>query len=207
MISTIFQFKITLNESIPKVWRRVLVPADYTFFDLHCAIQNAMGWTDSHLHAFYLGERRNNNRITIEYPNPEGNDLYRGETRDERHEKISDYFNKTIKQCVYCYDFGDNWDHTVLLERVLPKDSKIVYPLCLAGKNACPPDDCGGVWGYQNLQKILKNPNDSEHEGMLKWLGLDNSSEFNPYEFDLAEIEFEDPRARLKEWNKGFGLN
>ena len=141
----IFQFKITLNESVPKVWRRVLVPPDYTFFALHCAIQNAMGWGDGHLHAFYIeGQKRKaKDIITIEYPNPEGNDLYRGETRDERKEFIADYFGKVMKQCVYCYDFGDDWKHTILWERNLPRIPKTTYPQCLAGENACPQEDCG----------------------------------------------------------------
>jgi hypothetical protein len=202
----VFQFKIILNDSAPSVWRRIIVPADYTFFALHCAIQNAMGWTDSHLHAFYIGERRGKNRITIEFPNPE-NDFYQGdEARDERKERIADYFGKKIKQCVYCYDFGDNWDHTVLFERELPRDQQAVYPQCVAGENACPPDDCGGVGGYEYLQEVIKNSNHEEHADMLEWLGLNDPQEFNPYEFNPAEIYFDNPKKRLAEWNKGFRL-
>lgn len=165
-----------------------------------------MGWTDSHLHAFYIGERRGRDRITIESPNPEGDDMYRGETRDERKELIADYFGKTIKQCIYDYDFGDSWDHTILLESELPRDPKAAYPQCIAGENACPPEDCGGIGGYADLQKILKNRGHKEHSDMLEWLGLDDPEEFDPYEFDPAEVRFENPQKRLIEWNKGFGL-
>lgn len=200
----VFQLKIILNNSTLRVWRRLLIPADYTFFALHCAIQSAMGWTDSHLHAFYIGERKGRDRITIEFPNPEGDDLYRGETRDERKELIADYFGKTIKQCVYCYDFGDNWDHTILWERELPRDPKADYPQCLAGENACPPEDCGGIGGYEDLQKILKNPRHQEHADMLEWLGLNDPKEFDPYEFNPAEVEFVNPKKHLAEWSKGF---
>ncbi len=201
----ILQFKVVLNDSVPRIWRRIVVPADYTFFALHCAIQNAMGWTDSHLHAFRVGERRGRDRITIQFPDPEMED-WGGDTRDERKEHVSDYFGKTIKQCVYDYDFGDSWEHTILLERELPHDPKAVYPQCTGGENACPPEDCGGVWGYENLQKILKDPKHKEHADMLEWLCIDDPEEFNPHEFNPAEIEFENPKQRLKEWNKGFGV-
>ena len=135
----IFQLKIILNDSIPKVWRRILVPADYTFFALHCAVQDAMGWADGHLHGFYIGEQKGRNRVIIESPHPEKDDFYRGQTRDERTERVADYLGKSVKQCVYCYDFGDDWNHTILLERQLPQDPKASYPRCVAGENACPP--------------------------------------------------------------------
>lgn len=205
-IHTVLQFKITLNDSVPRVWRRILVPSNYTFFDLHCAIQCAMGWFGGHLHAFYIGERRGRDRITIESPNPEGDDPYRGDTRDERREKTADYFGKIVKQCVYCYDFGDNWDHTILLERILPREIRTKYPQCTAGKNACPPEDCGGVWGYKRLRDILKNPQHSEHTDMMDWLGIDDPQDFDPHAFDLAKVVFEDPKKRLVEWNRGFGI-
>ncbi|MEK6542870.1 MAG: hypothetical protein AABZ44_00315, partial [Elusimicrobiota bacterium] len=86
---------ITLNDSAPKIWRRILVPANYTFFALHCAVQNAMGWSDGHLQAFYIGEKKGRERITIEFPNPEADDFYRGDTRDERQEPIADYMQVT----------------------------------------------------------------------------------------------------------------
>ncbi len=183
-----------------------MVPASYTFFDLHCAIQNAMGWTDSHLHAFYVGAGKMRDKITIEFPNPEMDDFYRKDSRDERKNLVADYLGKTVKQCVYSYDFGDGWDHTILFERVLPRDPKVVYPQCVAGENACPPEDCGGVWGYRDLQKILKNPRHKEHRDMLDWLCLDDPKDFDPHEFDLKEVYFENPKKRLAAWNKGFRM-
>lgn len=200
--SDIFQFKIILNDSKPKIWRRILVPAKYTFFDLHCAIQNAMGWADSHLHAFYIEGKKAKDRIAIQCPSPDGDDGCYGETRDERTEFIADYFDKLIKQCIYSYDFGDSWDHTVLFERILPRIPKIIFPQCIAGENACPPEDCGGLGGYEDLQKILKNPRHKEHADMLEWLGIDDPKEFDQYEFNPSEIDFDDPKKRLVEWNK-----
>ena len=203
---TVFQLKIVLVGSKPAVWRRILVPATDTFFDLHVAIQDAMGWTDSHLHAFYVGKGKVSDRITIEFPNPEGEDMYRGETRDERKERIADYFGASIKQCVYDYDFGDGWTHTVLLERELPAEAGAKYPQCVAGENACPPEDCGGLGGYDDLQEIVKNSKHPEHADMLEWLCLDSADEFDPTAFDSREVEFQNPRKRLKEYQRGFGI-
>lgn len=200
----IFQFKIVLAGSKPAIWRRILVPGDYTLFDLHVAIQDAMGWTDSHLHAFYVGKGKASDRITIEFPNPEGEDLYRGETRDERKERIADYFSKMIKQCTYDYDFGDNWEHTVVFERELPAESGRQYPQCVSGENACPPEDCGGLGGYYDLIDILKNPKHPEHADMLEWLGIEDPKEFDPTIFDLREVEFKNPQKRLKKYERGF---
>lgn len=198
----IFQFKITLNYSKPKIWRRILVPSEYTFFDLHCAIQNAMGWSDGHLHAFYIEGKKPKDRITIQSPSPDGDDGCFGETHDERVEYIVDYFGKLMKQCIYSYDFGDSWDHTVLLERVLPRMPKIIFPQCIAGEKACPPENCGGVGGYEDLIKIIKNPDHKEHIDMMEWLGINDPEEFNPNEFNLDDVCFEDPKERLIEWNK-----
>ena len=212
----VFVFKITLNESKPRVWRRIEVPATYTFFDLHCAIQDAMGWTDSHLHAFRLDTRSQSksNRgskqgtiITIEFPNSEGKDEYSDECYDERVERIADWFGKRMTQCVYDYDFGDSWTHTVLLEKKTECESGATYPRCTAGKNACPPEDCGGVGGYDDLQEIMKDPTHEEHADMLEWLCIEDAEEFDPKHFDPAEIEFQNPTERLKEYEQGFGAN
>ena len=202
----VLQIKITLNDSLPRIWRRILIPANYTFFDLHCAIQNAMGWTDSHLHAFYVGAGKMRDKITIEFPNPEMDDFYRKDSRDERKELVADYLGRAVKRCVYSYDFGDGWDHTILFERVLPRDPKVVYPQCVAGENACPPEDCGGVWGYRDLQKILKNSRHKEYKDMLDWLCLDDPKDFDPHEFDPKGVYFENLKKRLAAWNKGFRI-
>lgn len=204
----VFQFKITLNDSQPRIWRRIQVPSDYTFFELYCAIEDAMGWAGGHLHAFYIDTRGRigGGMFTIEFPNPEYDDFPRGDVRDERKERIADYFGKIMKQCTYCYDMGDSWDHTVLFERAIPREDKVSYPRCVAGENACPPEDCGGLGGYYNLQKIIKNPQHPEHTEMLDWLCIDDPKDFNPEEFNLSEVDFCNPRQRLKEWKEGFEL-
>ncbi|HEY4526447.1 MAG TPA: plasmid pRiA4b ORF-3 family protein [Candidatus Paceibacterota bacterium] len=209
-----FVFKITLSDSKPSIWRRIIVPANYTFFDLHCAIQDAMGWTDSHLHAFRLDTRSQPKGkrvagsakiISIELPNPEMDVFDAVESKDERNERIADWFPEIMKQCTYEYDFGDGWTHTVLFEKEVPLEKGEEYPQCVAGKNACPPDDCGGLGGYDRLQLILKDPKDEEHADMLEWLCIDSADEFDPLHFNPEEIEFMDPVERLKEYEKGFG--
>lgn len=200
----IFQFKITLNDSNPKIWRRIQVPTGYTFFDLHVAIQDAMGWTDTHLHGFRIAQKGGLRSIIIQYPNPE-DDFDYGE-RDERKEHIADYFTKIAKQCVYEYDFGDGWCHTVLFEKEVSPEMKMAYPRCIAGKNACPPEDCGGVGGYEYLQSVLKNPKHPEHKDILAWLFLEKASDFDPSEFDMDEVVFNKPREILKEYKFRFGV-
>ena len=207
-------FKVTLNDSMPRVWRRIAVPAAYTFFDLHCAIQNAMGWTDSHLHAFLIdtrGQSKSKRRegrgdlITIEYPNPKADSgSFGDESKDERVERIADWFGKSITQCMYEYDFGDGWNHTVLFEKRVTTESGVRYPKCLEGKNACPPEDCGGMGGYDYLQNVLQDPKHEEYADMRDWLGIKTAKEFDPEEFDPADVKFENSRKRLKEYIKGF---
>jgi len=91
----------------------------------------------------------------------------------------------------YTYDFGDDWDHDIKLEKVLPPDAVLhgsAVPVCLAGKGACPPEDCGGDWGYASLKETIADPSDEEHERMLEWLGLEDPSDFDPAAFDLASV-------------------
>jgi hypothetical protein len=203
----LIQFKITLSESSPRIWRRIVVPKSYSFFDLHVAIQNSMGWLDSHLHAFTISQKGTTTPISIQFPDPENDEMFgQNENLDERYEKIADYFGKRIKQSQYTYDFGDSWDHIVLFEREMIADPMVTYPKCIAGENACPPDDCGGLGGYDRLQMIMQDSSHPEHKDMLDWLGIDHSTQFRPTEFDPEEVVFEDPRERQKEYEEGFGV-
>ena len=202
MSNKIYQLKITLNDSSPNIWRRILVPKEYTFFELHLAIQDAMGWLDCHLHGFYISQKGTSRPISIRFPDPEND--FDMDSLDERQEKIADYLGKSVKQCTYTYDFGDSWDHTILLERENDAEEGKEYPICVAGKNACPPEDCGGLGGYERLQKILKNPKNKEHAEMLEWLCIDSADEFNVADFDSKTVEFEDTKERLREYEKNF---
>ncbi len=108
--------------------------------------------------------------------------------------KIADYFSMANRTASYDYDFGDNWEHKIQLEKILPRDKGVTYPICIKGKRACPPEDCGGIWGYAELLEIIANPNHEEYEGMFGWLG----GEFDPEHFDVKEVSFDDPDKRLK---------
>lgn len=195
----ICQFKISLNYSKPLIWRRIQVLESSTFWEFSCAIQDAMGWGGGHLHSFMFSDKKNKwQMINIMVPLPD-DDEHMDRIIDERTAKIADYFGKISQQCKYEYDFGDGWVHTILLEKVLPIIADQKYPKCLAGKRACPPDDCGGIGGYENLIDILKKPKHPEHKEVKEWLGLDFADDFDPEHFDPDEVDFSDPKEMLKE--------
>ena len=171
---SIYQIKISLIGAKPPVWRTVLVPSDLDLGAFHDVIQVAMGWTDSHLHQF-MDDKKS-------YGIPD--DDFELEMEDETKYKLSQLLKKEKDTITYEYDFGDSWEHKILLEKILPDDGKSVLPVCIKGKRACPPEDCGGIWGYEDLLEAISNPNHPEHEDMLEWLG----EEFDPEEFDLEEI-------------------
>lgn len=170
----IYQVKITLIGSKPPIWRTVLVPGELRLGAFHDVIQVAMGWTDSHLHQFIA------NKVFYGVPD----DDFGMEIEDESKYKLSQLLKKEKDSIIYEYDFGDSWEHKILLEKILPDDGKTVLPSCIKGKRACPPEDCGGIWGYEELLKTISDPKHPEHEDMLEWL----CGEFDPEEFDLEEI-------------------
>jgi len=188
----VYQFKITLKDVKPPIWRRILVPENYSFFDLHCAIQNAMGWTDSHLHKFKTISPRREEVKYIRLPDEDAEEPF----SRENEEKISEWFSlEKNSKMNYDYDFGDSWEHFVELEKIIPVEGNIKYPVCLDGGRACPPEDCGGVPGYEDFLEIMKNPKHPEYKEMREWLG----GNFYPEEFKAEEVEFENPEERLKE--------
>ena len=171
---SIYQLKITLKDSHPPIWRRVQVTSDSTLGKLHQIIQDAMGWTNSHLHSFLVQG--------IEYgqPAPE----YDFNVRSEQTVKLNQLVTKEKFKFLYTYDMGDSWEHEILVEKVLPVDPETRYPICLTGKRACPPEDCGGVWGYGEFLEAIQNPDHPEHESMLEWVG----GSFDPEAFDVDEV-------------------
>lgn len=178
MKNKIYQIHISLEESNPKIWRRVLVQSNLSLADFHKVIQTTMGWTNSHLHQFI----KNGNYYTRRYP---GDDLWEEmENVDYQDMLISDLLKKENEKIIYQYDFGDSWEHEIILEEIKPDDKKFKHPLCLAGKRNCPPEDCGGVWGYADMLDILKQPDHEEYESYIEWLG----GEFDPEYFNKNEI-------------------
>lgn len=172
--SEIHQLKITLRYIRPPVWRRVEVPKDITLAKLHRIIQVAMGWYDSHLHQFIVGKTY--------YGEPSLDEFSELDLKDERKVRLGQVLSKPKQKMVYEYDFGDGWEHDIVLEKVLPPDSNTRYPVCLEGARACPPEDCGGVPGYKNFLDAIRDPDHEEHDEFLEWIG----GEFDPEDFDIA---------------------
>ncbi len=195
----VLQFQISLQEVRPFIWRRIQVPATYSFWDFHVAIQDSMGWFDSHLHMFRIKKPRAKKITEIGIPMDEEFDANVIASWDEY---ISDYFFEPGQSAAYEYDFGDSWEHNIMLEGILLKEEITRYPRCIDGDRACPPEDCGGVHGYQNLLEILADPSHEEYESMVTWLSGWYGS-YNPEAFDCKNIRFDNPKERWKRAFKG----
>jgi hypothetical protein len=193
MKNRIYQFKITMREIEPTIWRRILVPEKYNFWDLHVAIQDAMGWWDCHMHAFRM-RRKHAQKITeIGIPiEPQFED--EPETLSGWKIPISLMFDDVGVTSEYEYDFGDFWIHDVLLEGILLREKGRTYPRCIGGARACPPEDCGGVPGYYDLLEIISDPKHEEHKQMLTWLG----GSYDPGAFEPEMVKFDNPKKRWK---------
>jgi hypothetical protein len=176
----VYQLKITLNESHPPIWRRVLVTDLATLNDLHWVIQLSMGWTNSHLHQFKIDGDY--------YSDPDFDmDEYLDEVGDESRTTLGKVVAKEGVRFIYDYDFGDSWQHEIEVEKILPVVEGETYPQCIAGKRACPPEDCGGVWGYADFLNVIGDPKNPEHDEMLEWAG----GAFDPERCDLAAINWQ----------------
>ena len=193
---TVFQFKVTLQAILPPIWRSIQVPGNYSFWDLHVAIQDAMGWWDYHLHAFRVANPSHGDEDLIGIPDE---DRFVGDPEYMPGWKVTvdKYFAKPGDVASYEYDFGDGWEHDIVLEKIMPRETKVKYPRCVAGERACPPEDCGGPWGYENMLKILADPGHEEHDDTLTWVG----GSYDPRLFDPEKVRFDDPRKR---WKKAF---
>ena len=171
----LYQFKITLKWSKPPIWRRVVVRADMKLNRFHDVIQLVMPWTNSHLHQFIVGQ------VFYGMKSPEFEDDL--DTLDEKRYRVSDLATAPKARFIYEYDFGDGWEHEILLEKILQPDTTFKHPICLAGANACPPDDCGGIPGYYNLLEVLADPMHPEHAQLKGWIG----GKWDAEQFDLDE--------------------
>ncbi len=173
----VFQLKVTLLDTMPPIWRRVLVPVDLTLAQLHDILQATMGWQNCHLHEFTAGERH------IGEPDPD--DLSgMTEVEDERKVRLSSLLGKAGARLDYRYDMGDGWEHEIVLEKRLPADPGASYPVCTGGELACPPEDCGGIGGFYNLLDAIRNPAHEEREELLEWVGKD----YDPDAFSIEHV-------------------
>lgn len=173
-MNKILQFKITLKHTAPKIWRRFQVRGNITFYDLHLIIQNVMGWHNCHLYQFaydrhYIGS-------------PE--DLENDEIMDAQEIRVNKFFTEPKKKIIYEYDFGDSWNHELLLEKIMEEEKGKHYPVCMAGEKNCPPEDCGSIPGFYGMLDTLKKKKGKEYKEMIEWLG----GEYDPDEFNLDTV-------------------
>ena len=174
----IYQIKITLRDTRPPIWRRLLVPAGLTLEVLHDVLQEAMGWDGSHLHEFRIGQKR------FGKPDPDDGLMGLPPIGNERTVRLFTVLGKVGAKAVYTYDFGDCWEHAIVIEKVLPPEPGVAYPLCVSGKLQGPPEDCGGVPGYYNLLEALRDPDHPERKEMSDWVG----GEFDPDAFSAEDV-------------------
>jgi hypothetical protein len=173
MGKSMYQLKATLLETKPPIWRRVVVPEDTKLARLHDILQAAFGWWDCHLHEFEIDG--------VRYGVDDGEDSDPPE--DERRARLRNLV-KAGSSFVYVYDFGDDWRHNVVVEKVLPAQEGATYPVCTGGRRACPPEDCGGTWGYEGFLEAISDPAHEEHDSMLEWVG----GSFDPEAFDQGDF-------------------
>jgi hypothetical protein len=172
--ATVYQLKITLKGIRPPIWRRILVPGDVFLGDLHAVIQIAMGWYNSHLHEFTI------NGQSYGEPMPE----YGTDVRSERRVRLDQLIPREKGRLTYLYDFGDGWEHEVLVEKIMAPDASAHYPCCIGGKRVCPPKDVGGVWGYAEFLEAIGDPQHPDHESMVEWI----DEEFDSESFDIESV-------------------
>ena len=173
---TVYRLKVTLKGIKPPIWRRIETH-DCSLLRLHELIQIAMGWDSEHLFAFDVdGEQYGDD------PMGQMDDILSAKSL-----KLSQILGDGIKRFHYTYDFGDSWEHTVLIEKTVDAEPKATYPRCVKGKRACPPEDCGGPWGYSEFLDAIQHPEHDQHEEMLEWVG----GEFDPEKLDLEAVNRE----------------
>jgi hypothetical protein len=173
----IYHLKVTLVDSKPPVWRRIQVPSDITLHRLHLIIQTVMGWANYYMYRFEINGRnfeQTDTEMPLGYP----------KTSHSGRIKLNKAVPYVKTRFLYEYDFGDGWEHRILLEKILPTDPKIRYPVCVAGERACPPEDCGGIWGYYELLEILKDPKHKRYKEMIRWL----DGPYDPEAFDIDDV-------------------
>lgn len=192
----IFRFEVRLRDIEPSIWRMIEVPASATFWALHVAIQDAMGWLDYHLHEFSISQPGTASPVKIGIPDDE----FRTETLPSWGEDVASYFRAPGDRAMYWYDFGDDWRHDLVLAAIEPRVTGTKYPRCIAGERACPPEDCGGPPGYFELLHALADPNHPEREELLQWLGADGprGRPYDPEAFDPARVRFSSAARRLR---------
>lgn len=173
--ASIYQLKIVLRDTKPPMWRRIEMPGSTRLDHLHLMIQAAMGWYNCHLHSFTIGEATYgmyDDELDVDY-------------EDEREYRFHDVVGGENIKFTYTYDFGDNWEHDVLVEKIAPPSAGVMYPRCTDGARACPPEDVGSTCGYAEFLKAIRSPKHEEHDSFLEWVG----GKFDSGAFDVGEAD------------------
>jgi len=171
----IYQIKVTLKGIRPPIWRRFLTFSSVKLPEFHNILQVIMGWEDNHLHAFV------SDSVIYKIPDPSMGFDY---GKDETQVRLTSLLKREGDKLLYEYDFGDGWEHDVVLEKILPFTAGQPLPFCVKGKRACPPEDCGGIWGYRDLLLIMQDPEHEEHQNLSEWL----PENFDPEYFSTDDI-------------------
>jgi hypothetical protein len=178
ILAEIYQLKITLLGTKPPIWRRLFVHANLTLAQLHDVLQVAMGWQECHMHEFSAGGR------LFGRPDPEDRLMGMPPVENERRVRLSSVLGRIGAKLIYTYDFGDSWEHSIVLEKCLPAAPGIAYPICTEGRLACPPEDCGGIGGFYDLLDALRDPAHKQHEELQEWVGGD----YDPEAFSIETV-------------------
>jgi len=174
---TVYQLRIELAEIEPCIWRTILVPDNIKLSKLDRIIQEAFGWTNSHLHEFRIGTKRYGMVDVVEDLDWDEEDAL----LDDRKFTIGMVLSNDLNYFEYEYDFGDGWDHRVKVEKIHVANQNNDWPVCIAGENACPPEDVGGSYGYEEFLEIMSDPAHEEYTNMYRWCG----GPFDPRGFDV----------------------
>jgi hypothetical protein len=169
----IVTLRVSLDDVEPPVWRRLEIPAEYSFDRLHQVLNAAMGWLDLHLHEFRVAGKAYGDGVDMS--------VEADATLPEEDLVLGDVARGGEKRLAYWYDFGDDWWHTVEIEAVGPAEAGVSYPRCTAGAGACPPEDCGGPPGFEDFKRAMADPADPEHAELKEWYGDD----FDPEAFSV----------------------
>ncbi len=194
-IRELFVFHVQLDDVVPAIWRRLELRREWTFWHLHCAIQDSMPWEDKHLHEFQFSAGDSESRIGLpsyEFPGEE-------EILPGWETPLREWFVNAPSYCRYQYDFGDDWIHTVTLETKRPAEPGGRYPRCTAGQRRCPPEDVGGPFGYGQFLEAMSDPDHEDHPMYRNWLGID----WDPERFHPEEVCFSNATRRLRRCGLG----
>ena len=169
----IYQFKIELKGLKPPIWRRFQVDSSITFWDMHNIIQEVMGWENYHMYQFRIGRKD-----YIVDSDDDSDDFIGKNVKKSDEVKLNEIFKEENQNIEYDYDFGDGWEHRIILEKKVEFEKGNSYPLCIAGKRACPPEDVGGVPGYEYFLEVIKNPEHEDYKEMIQYSGKFFDSEY-----------------------------